>query len=90
MGPAMLARMLVISRKVDQEVRIGDTIYRVVRTLPVNGFLLESREGDAFEVTDRRVTELAPDVKVSAGDRAHSQSVKLVIQAPRSIEVARL
>jgi hypothetical protein len=53
-------------------------------------FVLHHEESDThFECVMDRMSEVESDVFVSSGDRANQNTARVVIDAPRSIEIKR-
>lgn len=73
---------------------VGDVCVRVAGVESPTNFKLRVYAPDGervFDITDKRATEILPEVFVSAGDRVtdDGEEVKAVISAPRHIRIDR-
>ncbi len=76
----------------DDTFRIGDTQVKLMDITHEKRFKLRvigvAMDSD-YWITDKNATQIAPNVKVSAGHKASPGSVKVAIDAPLNIRIDR-
>lgn len=81
---------LVLSLREGQDFYIADTRFMIRRVHSETHFELRNHEsGDVFDISEKRATEVLPDVFISAGDRPQMQIARVAIDAPPTILVLR-
>jgi len=79
---------LVLSMKSGEEVKIGSEVFEV-SSLQLDRFVL-THDAEAWVITEDRAMEVRPEVMVSMGSGDGRPHAKVVINAPREIEIERL
>jgi len=73
-----------------EDLYVGDAVLVVcdIVSKPA-GCIVVREDGERFEITEDLATEVLPDVFLSVGSRSSPAYVRLVIDAPRSLEIIR-
>jgi hypothetical protein len=81
---------LVISLRADQDFYVGDEQLLIGEIHSPRSFqVIHAASGKVFEIDDSRAVEVLPDVLLSSGDQALSNTARVVIDAPRNLLVVR-
>ena len=81
---------LVISLHVNDDFWIGSQRYRVAEIEDANRFWVQrAGESNVTAITDDQSVEIEPDVFLSSGGFFKFGMIRLVVEAPRVIEVLR-
>jgi len=80
---------LVLSLKHGEHFWVAHAKVTVGEIVDAKLFWLEVEGGQKHRVTDDRATEIMDDVFVSSGDMFNLGLLRVVIDAPRSIEILR-
>jgi sRNA-binding carbon storage regulator CsrA len=81
---------LTLSRKTGEWFCVGEEEFQIVERT-ADYFIVQKNGGsdELFEIVPDRTIEVLPNVRISMGDSAHHQHVRVVIDAPREIRIKR-
>ena len=80
---------LILSLRQGEDFYLDEERVRVKKVYSNRHFVLETPDGTHHEIVQDRMTEVQKDVFVSSGDRGYSGIARVVIDAPRRIEILR-
>lgn len=81
---------LVLALRIDQSFFVGSTEFVLREVHSLDDFVVENKgTGARHRITDRRMTEVLPEVFISVGDRQQNSLARLAIEAPQSVKILR-